>query len=76
MSKIGKKQKVKPSIKHSLINSTSPKMSKDSFKEGEDLPFNNINNNTGNKITTIESLENIDFSGKKYITKTKSKKNN
>ena len=33
-------------------------------------------NNTGNKITTIESLENIDFSGKKYITKTKSKKNN
>ena len=32
--------------------------------------------NTGNKITTIESLENIDFSGKKYITKTKPKKNN
>ena len=71
-----KKQKPKQNIKHSLINSTSPKMSKDSFKEGEDLPFNNINNNTGNKITTIESLENIDFSGKKYITKTKSKKNN
>ena len=71
-----KKQKPKQNIKHSLINSTSPKMSKDNFKEGEDLPFNNINNNTGNKITTIESLENIDFSGKKYITKTKSKKNN
>ena len=73
LEKIGKKQKVKPSIKHSLINSTSPKMSKDSFKEREEIPFNN---NTGNKITTIESLENIDFSGKKYITKTNPKKNN
>ena len=68
-----KKQKPKQNIKHSLINSKSPKMSKDSFKEREDLPFNN---NTGNKITTIESLENIDFSGKKYITKSISKKNN
>jgi hypothetical protein len=71
LEKIDKKQKVKSNIKHSLINSTSPKMSKDSFKEREELPFNN---NTGNKITTIESLENIDFSGRKYITKTNPKK--
>ena len=59
--------------KHSLINSISPKFSKENFNEKEDLAFNN---NTGNKITTIESLENIDFSGKKYITKAKTKKNN
>ena len=50
-----------------LINNISPKICND---ENEDLQFNN----TGNKITTIESLENIDFSGKKYITKAKTKK--
>ena len=50
-----------------LINNVSPKICND---ENEELQFNN----TGNKITTIESLENIDFSGKKYITKAKTKK--
>ena len=68
-----KKQKSKPNIKHSLISSGSPKQSNDNLKEAEEIPFNN---NTGNKITTIESLENINFSGKKYITKTNQKKNN
>ena len=52
-----------------LINNVSPKICHD---ENEELQFNN----TGNKITTIESLENIDFSGKKYITKAKTKKTN
>ena len=58
--------------KNLLINNISPKISNENDNENEDLQFNN---NTGNKITTIESLENIDFSGKKYITKSKTKKN-
>ena len=56
--------------KNLLINNISPKLSNEN--ENEELQFNH---NTGNKITTIESLENIDFSGKKYITKAKTKKN-
>ena len=71
--KMNKKLKNKPN-KNSLVNSISPKLSSHNFSsEKEETPFNN---NTGNKITTIESLENIDFSGKKYITKPKTKKNN
>ena len=53
------------------MNNISPKISNENYNENDDLPFNH---NTGNKITTIESLENIDFSGKKYITKAKTKK--
>ena len=59
--------------KNLLMNNISPKISSDNYNENDELQFNN---NTGNKITTIESLENIDFSGKKYITKAKTKKNN
>ena len=59
--------------KQSLVNSVSPKLSNDTLNEKGEIVFNN---NTDNKITTIESLENIDFSGKKYITKEKPKKNN
>jgi len=62
-----------PPNKNLLMNNISPKLSNENYNENEDLQFNN---NTGNKITTIESLENIDFSGKKYITKAKTKKNN
>ena len=58
--------------KNPLINNISPKVSNENDNENEDIQFNN---NTGNKITTIESLENIDFSGKKYITKAKTKHN-
>ena len=72
LTKIDKKQKNKQN-KQSLVNSISPKLSRENFNEKEEIVFNS---NTGNKITTIESLENIDFSGKKYITKTKPKKNN
>ena len=72
LKKIDKKPKNKQN-KQSLANSISPKLSKENFSEKDEMTFNN---NTGNKITTIESLENIDFSGKKYITKTKPKKNN
>ena len=57
--------------KNILMNNISPKISNENYNENDDLPFNH---NTGNKITTIESLENIDFSGKKYITKAKTKK--
>ena len=59
--------------KNLLMNNISPKILSENYNENDDLQFNN---NTGNKITTIESLENIDFSGKKYITKAKTKKNN
>ena len=63
-----------PQSKNLLINNFSPKDKKENnLSENEEI---NFNNNTGNKITTIESLENIDFSGKKYITKAKTKKNN
>ena len=72
INKIDKKQKNKDN-NHPLINSISPKLSSGNFTEKEGTPFSN---NTGNKITTIESLENIDFSCRKYITKTKDKKNN
>ena len=58
--------------KNLLVNNISPKISSENYNENDDIQFNN---NTGNKITTIESLENIDFSGKKYITKAKTKKN-
>ena len=54
--------------KNLLVNNISPKIIKD-----DEI---NFNNNTGNKITTIESLENIDFSGRKYITKANQKKSN
>ena len=62
-----------PANKNLLMSNISPKISNDNYNENDDLQFNN---NTGNKITTIESLENIDFSGKKYITKSKTKKDN
>ena len=62
-----------PPNKNLLMSNISPKISSENYNENEDLQFIN---NTGNKITTIESLENIDFSGKKYITKSKTKKNN
>ena len=57
--------------KNLLMDNISPKMTNHNYNEN--IQFNN---NTANKITTIESLENIDFSGKKYITKSKTKKNN
>ena len=72
LEKVTKKQKNKQD-KNYLLKSISPKLSRENLNENEDLYFNN---NTGNKITTIESLENIDYSGKKYITKEKPKKNN
>ena len=53
-----------------FLENNSPKM----YNDNEEIQFNK--NNTGNKITTIESLDNIDISGKKYITKAKTKKNN
>ena len=58
--------------KNQITNNISPKISNEIENENEEIQFNN---NTGNKITTIESLENIDFSGKKYITKAKTKNN-
>ena len=73
LEKIDKKPKNKVN-KNSLVNNISPKLSNENFIVKEEIPFNN--NNTGNKITTIESLENIDFSGRKYITTTNPKKNN
>ena len=56
-----------------LMNNINQKISNDNYNQTDDIQFNN---NYGNKITTIESLENINFSGKKYITKSKTKKNN
>ena len=41
--------------------------------ENENLTFNN---HEGNKITTIESLDDIDISEKQYITKSKTKNDN
>jgi len=75
MNKIEKNEKNQKNKdnKNYFKNNISPKLSNNNFKSKEEIPFDN---NTGNKITTIESLENIDFSGKKYITKSNPKKNN
>ena len=75
MNKIEKNEKIQKNKdnKNSFKNNISPNLSNNNFKSKEEIPFDN---NTGNKITTIESLENIDFSGKKYITKSNPKKNN
>ena len=62
-----------PQNKNLLMDNISPKMSNNNYNENEEIQFTN---KSGNKITTIESLENIDFSGKKYITKSKTKKSN
>ena len=76
LNKIEKKEKIQRNKdnKNFFKNSISPNLSSDNFKAKEEIPFDS---NTGNKITTIESLENIDFTGKKYITKSNpTKKNN
>ena len=69
IKKLNKKDKDKDNKK--IINKKNVYLNNQN--ENENLTFNN---HEGNKITTIESLDDIDISEKQYITKSKTKNDN
>ena len=71
IKKLNKKDKDKDKDNKKIINKKNVYLNNQN--ENENLTFNN---HEGNKITTIESLDDIDISEKQYITKSKTKNDN